>query len=677
MLLPRLFGALLLLATYLPIHRLLDPEATGPAGAATRAAAEAAWAMGLSGTLIVVTLAWVCIRVLPADQAGAGRFRPVLDRIQAQKSVGFALSVGALATSLACGIAWRVYGGMPTSVDEMAQLFHASALRGGRLTIPLVGSDAAWVIQNGVITSEGWASIYPPVHTILLAIGLFVGAAWIVGPIAIGVATALTTLSAEILLGATVGRVTGLLLAVCPFWLLLGSTHLSHATSAAALSLVLWTGLRARDGGTGWALGVGLSVGAAVGARPWTGLVCSGAILATLWLSKEVRSSTRSGGWVRRLGAVALGGLPFALLLFSWNARLFGHPLRLGYLEAFGPSHGLGFGVDPWGNRYGILEALAYTSADLGQLGGRLLESPLPALALVGAVLVTRPFLKGAWVFLAWALAAVVANTVYWHHGIHMGPRMLFESTPAWIALLAVAATLIFNERERSTPSTVQRLAMWSLALTLLGSLGLAPLAVRANAGRAVSSPLPAPAADTSIVFVHGSWASRVSARLLASGMRRDSIETALRRNDICAVDAYARWRSAGDASLPPPSALDFAPRAGSPTTLQTRALSPGNLVRVSPDATPDAACIREARADRMGVLELELLAWRSPPFTEGTMLLARDLGPAGNARILHELNRKAYLFIDSDPASGPTLLDYADGMELLWGGAAGDTEER
>ena len=39
----RAFGAALLLLAYLPLHRLLDPTVAGPAGASTRAAAEAAW----------------------------------------------------------------------------------------------------------------------------------------------------------------------------------------------------------------------------------------------------------------------------------------------------------------------------------------------------------------------------------------------------------------------------------------------------------------------------------------------------------------------------------------------------------------------------------------------------------------------------------------------------------
>ena len=136
----------------------------------------------------------------------------------------------------------------------------------------------------------------------------------------------------------------------------------------------------------------------------------------------------------------------------------------------------------------------------------------------------------------------------------------------------------------------------------------------------------------------------------------------AKRRRDVTASTAGARLHTYSWKPDDPPDAHAVAWEFGE---------------RVSLDYAPDAACIREARADRLGVLESELLAWRSPPFADGAMLLARDLGPAGNAWILHKLTRKAYLFIDSNATSGPTLLDYADGMELLWGGAAVGSEGR
>ena len=665
----RLAGAALLVTAYAPLHRLLDVERTGPAGAATRAAAEGAWMLGLSGTVIVLAFSWVFTRMVP-PAPGEGRLAAAGARLSGPPAVAFAAGVGALALVLGAAVALGVHGAHPGSVDEMAQLLHARAVAAGRLTIPLEGPAAAWIVQNGVVTDGGWASIYPPLHTLLLAAGMALGAPWLVGPLAIGSATALVTLSAERLVGAVTGRVAGLLLALSPFWLLLGSTYASHATAAAGLAFVLWTSLRARGGAAGWAVAVGAAVGLAVTARPWTGLACGGAIVAAL-LGRDL--FVASAGAVRRASLLAAGGAPFALLLLGWNRALFGHPLRLGYTEAFGDAHGLGLHVDPWGNRYGAVEAVAYTGADLVQLGVRLLESPLPAVAILGVALLARPLRSGAGVFAAWAAAGVGANALYWHHGIHLGPRMLFETAPAWVVLLVTAVAPLFAAEPAAVdapPRQGLRFARWSVVFTIAGGIALAPSALLATARARASVAAPAPPETPAVVFAHGSWASRVSARLAATGMRRDSIETALRRNDVCAVDRYARWRS-GAAEAPAPS-LDFEPRPGTPPHLVPRRLSPANLVRVDPAAPHDVACAREARSDRLGAVELELLAWRLPPVHGARVRVARDLGPAANLRTLQAVGGVAYVLVDREEG-GPILLEYDEGMELLWGGAASE----
>jgi hypothetical protein len=425
----------------------------------------------------------------------------------------------------------------------------------------------------------------------------------------------------------------------------------------------------------------GAAVGVAVCARPWVGLVGSVALVAGAWLGRPMTTTggARSGRSMARSIALVAGGAPFAALLFAWNARLFGHPLRLGYSAAFGPAHGLGLHVDPWGNRYGPVEALAYTGADLVQLGAHLLESPLPALAVVGLGLLvaSRPSATDEPVdaathppapLLLWAAAAIAANALYWHHGVHMGPRMLYESTPAWIGLFAVGAAALGGARGSRLPT----FGTWLVVVALAGSAVLAPLAVAARVGSAADMPLPALEAEGSaLVFAHGSWASRLAAKLATAGMRRDSIETALRRNDVCAVDRYARWRASGaPAGAPPP--LDLAPRPGSPAALQVRLLSPGNPVRVDARVAHDDVCVREAASDRLGITELELLAWRAPALPGRDLVVARDLGPVENALVRAALPGAAFVLLPGPNGTGWQLLDYDDGMELLWRGAAG-----
>lgn len=615
--------------------------------------------------------------------------RPALElgrRLAAVSGRRFAALTAAAALGLGIVLAWTVHRASPTSVDEAVQLLHARALLEGGLALPLAGPPAAWATVNAVITDAGWASIYPPGHTLWLALWLAAGLSWAAGPVAVAVAVAALARAVDLLTsGNPAGRVGVLLVALSPYVQLIGSTHLSHASAAMALSLVLYFALRAaRSGHPGWAVATGAAVGAAVCVRPWTGLTLSAAILAgVVWIG-------RPRGAARLAAGLVLGGLPFAGGLLAWNAALFGSPWTLGYSAAFGPAHGLGFHTDPWGNLYGVREALAYTGVDLLQLGAHLLQSPLPATLLVAGALVFTGLPRGAGVFLAWAAAASVANAFYWHHGVHMGPRLLFEAGPPWAVLTGMAAwkLLVGADGEAAPRGAVARAGGWAAVLTLAGAAALAPGIV--SAYRAAPPPTGVltaaePSADPVLVFVHGSWSSRVAARLAASGMRRDSLETALRRNDLCRVDAYARTRAAADgggegggsgsgAPSPQPRlserALDLRALPGSPPGLEVRLLSPGNPVRVDPGYAWDERCLREARADRLGTQELEPLAWRTRPVS-GKVVLLRDLGPAENGASLAAYPGRAPWVWVAFAGEAGRLLPYREGMELLWGGPA------
>ena len=64
----------------------------------------------------------------------------------------------------------------------------------------------------------------------------------------------------------------------------------------------------------------------------------------------------------------------------------------------------------------------------------------------------------------------------------------------------------------------------------------------------------------------------------------------------------------------------------------------------------------------------MEPLLWKAPPLAGARIVVARDLGPAADARTLLALPG-ATPWVLTDAGS---IVPYAEGMEMLWGGAAG-----
>jgi hypothetical protein len=567
----------------------------------------------------------------------------------------------------------------PTLLDGMVNLLQGRLLATGRAALVLPDPAAAWLIQNTVITPEGWISQYPPFPALLLAVGQFVGTPWLVPPLLAGATVFLAVLLFQRVLPEEplAVRVGGILLALSPFLLFLAGGYLSHVPAALFGTLALYAAVRALGGSWAWAMLVGVGSGAAVASRPLYGTVVAVGIPAVLWL---LSWKDRGGGWVsRRLGAAVAGGAPMALAWGLYNRHFFGHPFRIGYSAAFGPSHGLGFHRDPWGNLYGVAEALGSTAADLLSLGVFLLETPLSPVILVGAFLLLRPPSRRAGLLLAWALLPLLANAFYWHHGFHLGPRMLYETIPPWIMLTAMAALALACLEPQASPPRVRPdprdVMLWTLLISVLGAAVLAPL--RAGSYRWEEETLARlrvpeiPGSEPALIFVHGSWSERVAARLQESGMRLDSVETALRRNDLCQVHRLALTLD-GRASEDPVNVadLDFEPLPGTPVHLTEVTLSEGNRILANPLLEPSESCIREARADRHGIVSLAPLLWQGdlPGLERGDPLFARDLGWEDNEAVRDTFReRTPYLLVAPAPGEPPILQAYRTGMMEIW----------
>jgi hypothetical protein len=255
----------------------------------------------------------------------------------------------------------------------------------------------------------------------------------------------------------------------------------------------------------------------------------------------------------------------------------------------------------------------------------------------------------------------------YWHHGLFMGPRMLADAAPAWSLLAGLA---MFGLVER-LPSSVRGSSLsprgvlattFTFAL-LAGLVWFTPARLAGYAMPPSAALADASAAETpALVFVHGGRTSRIAMRLAAAGTTLDSVETAIRQNPTCHVQEFLDGsRIRAD--------LDFTPRA---TNLPPVAeISPGRRIRVVPGAVLPPSCQREIASDARGTVEVATLYWKSDlPGVDGDgVMFVRDLGPAENTTFMARYpDRRAYVILTCSPGAMPELVEYGEGIEMLWG---------
>lgn len=671
----RLIGLLLIVFTLLPLYRLLDPAVTGTAGDHTLTHVDTAMALMWTGLLLAL-IPFVVVLLLGAGHPIETRLRALAARLERVRATRFALAVALLATIASAAFSLVVLEGKPNLIDAMAQLVHARYLASGMTAGPTELADF-FVFPNTVLTPRGWVSQYPPGYVAMLALGMKLGVVWLVGPVLLGITLFFTALVGERLLPERrfVVRAALLLAALSPFLIAHAGAYMNHTAAAAFTALAIWCLLNARDGRAAWALAAGVAASIALATRPLSAFVMVAAVGVVAW-GPIAWSDRRPARFARLVGLALLGTLPVTIGQLAHNAHFFGAPATFGYFAAYGPAHELGLGQDPWGNRYGWREAVGYTSSDLSLLSVALFETPLPLVAVIGLfLLLARRLSHGERVIAAWALAPVAANFFYWHHGVFMGPRMLNEAAPAWALLAAVAVDALLRRvpvevRVAARAYAPRAALLVALVAIAVGSVAfMAPRRLLSYGGDYLRSlRVPPPEAPApAVVFVHGPWMSRVGSRLVASGMRLDSLETALRQNSTCAVHRYADAR-ANDAT---PPRIDLAPRADSlPPSMQ---ISPANYIRFVPGEPLDAACVANIRADEHGVLELAPFLWQGAPpgatTSQGGVVYVRDLGPERNRAMLEATRgRTPWVFASATPAEPLRLMPYDEGMRMLWG---------
>ena len=672
-------GALLLGLTVLPWYRLVAGRASGPAVEQTLRLGEpymqAVWVGLVLMAFGVVVVGWL-IPVAALSRLW-GRVESAL---LSPTPMQFGVGLGLLATVIALWVGGAVLDGKPRLVDGVSQLVQGRYLAAGMLSGPPLQDPEFWHFQFMVLTDSGWVSQYAPGFTILLAAGWFFGLVWLVGPMMLGVAVLLTSLVADRLFHADpiVARIGAALTALSPFLVFHSAAYMNHVLAMALVVASIYASLRAVDGSWKWSLLAGGAVGCSFATRPFSGLVLGFFATIVVWLCVPGRRGFTPFEWAKRLGGAALGAAPFVLGVLMYNARMFGAPDRFGYVAAEGAGHGLGFHVDPWGNPYGLLEAIGYTSADLTGLSLDLLQTPIPAVAVIGLYLLFAARVgRGVGLVAVWALLPVGAHFFYWHHDLFMGPRLLYEAAPGWCLLLAAAAVGLVRALPeegrlpwpRSVAPGTGLAGVFSLALIVAVTYSMPGKLISYRS--AVDSPQPPEVEQASLVFVHGSWENRLGGRLSGLGVRMDSVRLALQHNSTCSVELYlARVEGSEEQGGPEnptgPLTLRFQESAG-PALLELRMPS-ASVVRSYRNEVLDPMCERQAASDFNGVLSLPPLVWQGdlPGLGSAGAMFVRDLGPERNARLIAR-------FPDREPrvllrhGEEVSLLFYDQGMAQLW----------
>ena len=378
-------------------------------------------------------------------------------------AIRLAASIAAAALSLWIGRS--IYLRQPVTTDENGYIFQANTFSELKLRRPV--PEPTEIFRRRMLIMDertGWIARYPPGHALWLTPAVWLGDAHLASALAAGLSVWFLT-GCAVMLGSPAWA-TALLLLLCPYFLFMHGTLLSHTSGMAAVALMLWGYMRWRlRGRLDGAVIAGLAWGIFFLNRTYTaGLVAMPFALDalyTLW---------RSPGRRQWLGTILFAGCAatgiFAYL--AYNHLITGSAFIPPYIF-YGDDMLPGFGGPmrhTWGAGFKNLAANALLLDRWLLLGGGSLlifgalalvgwDRRWTPLAIVGIVIVPAGYLLFAhpgvntcgpfyyfeimpFLVLVWMLAA---RKLFSH------PRAALRRAALWLALAGLAAAAVFSYR--------------------------------------------------------------------------------------------------------------------------------------------------------------------------------------------------------------------------------------
>ncbi len=465
----------------------------------------------------------------------------------------FNLILFAAGTMVAAYLTHELFQAVPHIDDGVAALYQARIFQHAKLVWPVDPSIKPFFDTFGVITPIGkpgyWSGMYPPGWPLLLTVGLWIKAPWLVNPVLGGLLIVAVSELGRELYNEKVARVAGIMAVASPFLAVVSATHLSHTPAALFCTVAWWCALRLlRTGRTRYALIGGAAIGMTLLVRPETAVVIGSVIL--LGVLVQIRRVIVL--WRQLLVATAVAAMAAGVLIgFQFiavgKAGTFGHAVEMQSKVRLGFGR---VGDSSW--IHTPQKATLHGSKRLKELNRQLLGWPLPAVVLLLAPFyLLRPSFRDLWL-LASLVALAGFFAFYWYWEEWLPGRYLFSATPMLLVLCA-RGWWVWNERLRRLP-VISALPKWVLLIGVTYALVVAGPRYREFFGPHhgdVESWLPkvvdAHGISNAVIFM------RSTGRLKHSGLWNDFYATGFMRNtlNLDGEVIYARDGEDKDVGIP------------------------------------------------------------------------------------------------------------------------------
>ncbi len=455
----------------------------------------------------------------------------------------FALALGAFTVIAVVIVQWIAHRRLPSTADEIAQLWHAKILASGALALPPDANPEFFAIDN-IVDVGRWYSQYPIGGPATLVPGVLIGAPWVIHPLLAGATVMLTYQFVRRAFGELQARGVALVLAQSQNLLLMSGTYLNHVPTLFLAAVVMaalaeWERADSTKFRVAWAVGVGMALGLIATVRPLDAI----AVAAAAGAFQLYVIGARPVRWIE-LAVQGVAGVVGTLPLLISNAGMTGSPWTFGYDAAWGAGHRIGFHADPTGEVHDFARGVAYAARYVSELNFATVGWPVPLLAIVviGLLLMRR---TSRWDALLLGLvgAQVVAYALYWGLGEFLGPRFLYTAIPA-IVILAVRAPFLAAE---AMGPVAGRMGFALIALSVLVTW-VAPHPATARGFVAqmtqirrgfrldVADVVRKAEIHNAVVFIREATSARILHRLWGVGMPRDEAGRLFATSDACTM---------------------------------------------------------------------------------------------------------------------------------------------